>query len=250
MVDMLAGVKIDSWEGFKVDFSLVDKAVVAGRKRFQTSVTEALAAIEKRLKPGQNIVFAHTMAGGIPRAKIMLAVANRVFKGRGERYVHSGRFWNSDLGKLVSRSFDMVTAETFSDLLNLSKGLRQKLASQDKQVYYTAYGYHGTEVLINGVYQWQTYTPYQQGHAKKKLEDFAKQAQQQGIHATVYNCPEIRTNSSDIFLGVELSLFPLFYALEKEGKGPWVAKHFQACQQKLNGEVSLTNLLKELNGYF
>ncbi len=35
---------------------------------------------------------------------------------------------------------------------------------------YTAYGYHGTEILIDGEYHWQTYTNYTQGYAKMRLE--------------------------------------------------------------------------------
>ncbi|MEZ5703068.1 MAG: hypothetical protein R3E42_15655 [Burkholderiaceae bacterium] len=31
---------------------------------------------------GRNVFFAHTMAGGIPKAKVFLAIANRIYKGR------------------------------------------------------------------------------------------------------------------------------------------------------------------------
>ena len=98
--------------------------------------------------------------------------------------------------------------------------IRARLEKTGGQARYTAYGYHGTEILIDGTYQWQTYTNYTQSQAKMRLERVAQDAWAQGIKATVFNCPEIRTNSSDIFVGVELSLFPLLTALMKEGDGP------------------------------
>ena len=57
--------------------------------------------------------------------------------------------------------------------------------------------------------------------AKMRLEQVAEAAWAKGIKATVFNCPEIRTNSSDIFVGVELSLFPLLKASKKEQGGAW-----------------------------
>jgi hypothetical protein len=48
-----------------------------------------------------------------------------------------------------------------------------------------------------------------------RLEKIAVDFAQKGIKTCVYNCPEILTNSSSIFLGVEVSLYPLLGALEK-----------------------------------
>ena len=123
---------------------------------------------------------------------------------------------DSDLGKLILMNFDEVTANSFQYLIEGTAALRQRLENSGGQVRYSAYGYHGTEILINGDYQWQTYTSYTQGYAKMRLERIAEAAWEKGIKATVFNCPEIRTNSSDIFVGVELSLFPLLTALKKE----------------------------------
>jgi hypothetical protein len=53
-----------------------------------------------------------------------------------------------------------------------------------------------------------------------RLERIARDAWAQGIKATVYNCPEIRTNSSDIFAGVELPLISLLHALKKKAAAP------------------------------
>jgi hypothetical protein len=65
----------------------------------------------------------------------------------------------------------------------------------------------------------------------------------------VYNCPEIRTNSSDIFVGVELSLFPLLKALKKEGGGAWAEAQWQACRNVLQSEFTLEDLLAKIDAY-
>ena len=114
---------------------------------------------------------------------------------------------------------------------------------------YTAYGYHGTEILINGKWQWQTYNPYLQGYAKILLEQQAQQAWAKGVKATVFNCPEIRTNSSDLFSGVELSLYPLVTALEQLGTPPWLAQLKSDISALLKPEFSLEQLLHNVNSY-
>jgi hypothetical protein len=68
-------------------------------------------------------------------------------------------------------------------------------------------------VLVGGRLTWQTYVPYLQGEAKKLLETFTAEAWQAGVRGTVFNAPEIWTNSSALFLGVEVSLYPLLLAL-------------------------------------
>ncbi|MFM2396912.1 MAG: hypothetical protein RLZZ144_162, partial [Pseudomonadota bacterium] len=98
-------------------------------------------------------------------------------------------------------------------------------------------------------YQWQTYTSYTQGKAKMRLEHIAETAWAQGIKATVYNCPEIRTNSSDIFVGVELSLFPLLKALKKEQGGTWAETQWTACREVLQEGQTLEGLLQIIDSY-
>jgi len=176
-----------------------------------------MAEIDALIPDGVNVLFSHTMAGGIPRARILMPVLNRVFKGQGERFTASEVFWNSQLGKLCSLCFDEVTADTFGHLIDASERIRERITAKGGRVAYTAYGYHGCEVLVGGVYTWQSYTPYLQGWAKIRLEQIAAAAWEKGIRATVFNCPEIQTNSSALFLGVEISLYPLLAALEKEG---------------------------------
>jgi hypothetical protein len=156
---------------------------------------------------------------------------------------------DSDLGKLIMMNFDEVTANTFQHLIDASATIRARIERTGGQVRYTAYGYHGTEILIDGKYQWQTYTNYTQGKAKMRLESVAEKAWGQGIKASVFNCPEIRTNSSDIFAGVELSLFPLLTALKKEGGGAWADAQWKACQALLQDGTSLESLLKRIEDY-
>jgi hypothetical protein len=189
------------------------------------------------------------MAGGIPKIKAFLAIANRIYKGRGERFMSSRALLESDLGKLILMNFDEVTANTLKYLIDASAPIRERVTQAGGQVRYTAYGYHGTEILIGGQYTWQTYTNYTQGYAKMRLESIAQAAWAQGVAATVFNCPEIRTNSSDIFVGVELSLFPLLAALKKEGGGAWADQQWQTCQGLLNDGVSLESLLATIERY-
>jgi hypothetical protein len=189
------------------------------------------------------------MAGGIPKIKAFLAIANRIYKGRGDRFMSSRALLESDLGKLILMNFDEVTANTLKHLIDASAAIRARVEAKGGQVRYTAYGYHGTEVLIGGEYVWQTYTNYTQGYAKMRLESIAAAAWAQGVTATVFNCPEIRTNSSDIFVGVELSLFPLLTALKKEGGGAWAQQQWDICQGLLEDGVSLQSILDKLETY-
>lgn len=216
-VDQIKNVKMSEWENVHLDLSKIEDSRKRGAERFRRQVELYLKELESHIPDGANVIFVHTMAGGVPRAKIMMPTMNRVFKGVGDRHLPSETFWKSDLGTLCSWSFEDVTAHTLRHLIDLSQPLRARIEGSGGRVRYLAYGYHGTEVLTRGEYIWQTYAPYLQGWAKKELENIAKDVWDKGVHATVYNCPEILTNSSSIFVGVEVPLYPLIGALEKEG---------------------------------
>ena len=247
--DLLGGMTLKSWQDDKLDWQQIDKCRAAGVKRFKDSVAQVMGELDGMIADGSNVFFAHTMAGGIPKVKVFLAIANRIYKGRGERFMSSRALLDSDLGKLILMNFDEVTANTFQHLIEGSAAIRARLEKTGGQVRYTAYGYHGTEILIDDQYQWQTYTSYTQGKAKMRLEHIAEAAWAKGIKATVYNCPEIRTNSSDIFVGVELSLFPLLNALKKENGGAWAEAQWQACRALFQEGHSLEQLLKKIADY-
>lgn len=247
--DLLAGMTLKSWQDDKLDWEQIERCRAVGVQRFKNGVAQVMTELDKLIPDGSNAFFAHTMAGGIPKVKVFLAIANRIYKGRGPRFLSSNALLSSDLGKLILMNFDEVTANTFQYLIEGSAAIRARLEKTGGQVRYSAYGYHGTEILIDDQYQWQTYTSYTQGKAKMRLEQVAEAAWAQGIKATVYNCPEIRTNSSDIFVGVELSLFPLLKALKQENCGAWADAQWQACRDLLQEGQSLERLLQLIEDY-
>jgi hypothetical protein len=247
--EMLSKVTLKSWQEDKLDWEKIEACRQAGVRRFTESAASVMQEIDKLVPQGANVFFAHTMAGGIPKIKAFLAIANRIYKGRGERFMSSRALLDSDLGKLILMNFDEVSANTLKYLIDASAPIRERVAKAGGEVRYTAYGYHGTEILIGGEYTWQTYTNYTQGYAKMRLESIAQAAWAQGVTATVFNCPEIRTNSSDIFVGVELSLFPLLAALKKEGGGAWADEQWNICQSLLGEGVSLQSILDTIERY-
>ncbi len=171
--EMLAGIRLQTWEDDKLDWEKIERCREAGVRRFTTSAAQAMAEIDKLIPEGANVFFAHTMAGGIPKIKAFLAIANRIYKGRGERFMSSRALLESDLGKLILMNFDEVTANTLKYLIDASAPIRERVTKAGGEVRYTAYGYHGTEILIGGEYVWQTYTNYTQGYAKMRLESVA-----------------------------------------------------------------------------
>lgn len=227
----------------------VEKSRAAGAARFRSHMAQLEAELLKRIPAGANIHIAHSMAGGIPRARVFMPLLNRIFKGTGDKFMASEVFWNSPLGQLCDASFNEVTADTFRYLIEGTAALRERSAGAGTRVCYSAYGYHGTGVLVNGEYRWQSYTPYVQGFAKIRLEEIASEATAQGIPATVYNCPEIQTNSSALFLGVEISLYPLLSAIRLEA-GERIAAPVEArCQTMLKEGETVAGLLERTNRY-
>lgn len=247
--DMLKEMTLENWQGYKLDWDAVDTCREVGTTRFKTALDTVLAELQAMIPAGRNVFVAHTMAGGIPRAKAFMAIANRIYKGRGARHMSSQALLDSDLGKLILQNFDEVTANSFGHLIEQSADLRAHVEQGGGQIRYTAYGYHGTRILIGGEYRWQTYTSYTQGYAKMRLEGLAQEAWDKGIKATVFNCPEIRTNSSDVFAGIELSLVPLLEAFRKEGGGAWTDAVWQECQDLLKDGVTLESVLQTVSDY-
>lgn len=231
LIDLLKDVKLSDWENAQIDFQEIEQIKNLAEQDFRQRVRLYLEQLNQNISPKGDVIFAHLMAGGVPRAKIIMPVMNKVFKGTGDRYYPSAKFWSTDLGKVCAQSFMEVTAKTFQVLLEETSTFRQQRQKSGFQVGYSAYGYHGTEILMHGQYQWQTYSPYLQGWAKKELEQIALRAQKTSsdIKACVFNCPEILTNSSSIFQGVEVPLYPLLAAIQKEGPQ---SSAFESLQQK------------------
>jgi hypothetical protein len=244
--DLLGSLTLENWETEKLDWAHIEKCREIGVKRFQDAVAKIMAEIEGMIADGKNVHFAHTMAGGIPKAKVFLVIANRIYKGRGARHMSSQVLLDSDLGKLILQNFDEVSANTFRHLIEGSAAIRARIEKSGGQVRYSAYGYHGTGILIGDEYRWQTYTNYTQGYAKMKLEAIAEEAYASGIKATVFNCPEIRTNSSDVFAGIELPLLPLLKALKKENGGARAEKIWADCEALLVEGATIDDVLQKI----
>jgi hypothetical protein len=244
--DLLGSLTLENWETEKLDWAHIEKCRQIGVKRFQDAVAKIMGELEGMIADGKNVHFAHTMAGGIPKAKVFLVLANRIYKGRGARHMSSQVLLESDLGKLILQNFDEVSANTFRHLIEGSAAIRTRIEKSGGQVRYSAYGYHGTGILIGDEYRWQTYTNYTQGYAKMKLEAIAEEAFASGIKATVFNCPEIRTNSSDVFAGIELPLLPLLKALKKENPGARAEKIWADCEALLVEGATVDEVLKKI----
>ena len=216
-IDLCQEIKLQNWEQASLNKDLMEDSRKKSILSFQDRTQQWLKQLSQVLPDQGNILIAHTMAGGVPRAKILLPVLNRVLKGVGKRFFSSEVFWNSDLGWLCQKNFNEVTAQTYKHLIELSSPLREQLNKNSRQVFYTAYSYHGTEVLIGDQYYWQSYAPYLQGFAKLELEKISKEFFNKGIHTCIFNVPEILTKSSSVFPGVEIPLYTILDALEKEG---------------------------------
>jgi hypothetical protein len=247
--DVIGKLTMANWREHKFDWDYLGLCRELGATRFRNAAKLAFSQLGALIPAGRDVFFAHTMAGGVPKTKIFLAVASRIYKGRGPRFLSSAEFVASDMGRLVLQNFEEVTANTFGYLIEGTAELRERVTREGGTVRYSAYGYHGTEILIDDRYQWQSYVNYTQGYAKMKLERIAAENWARGVRAVVFNCPEIRTNSSDIFTGVELPLFSLLLALKKENGGAWAQAQWQACRDLL-GDATLDAVMtriKDLN---
>lgn len=248
-VDELKGYKMDQWSEIRLNWKNIEESRQKGIARFKAATEKYMKELEAHIPAGANVLFVHTMAGGVPRTKILMPVMNKVFKGRDERFISSEAFWTSDLGKLCDWNFNEVTAHTFDHLVTLSTPLREKIEKNGGHAAYVAYGYHGTEVLHKDEFQWQTYSPYIQGWAKIKLEQHCEKYFKQGLNTSVYNCPEILTNSSSIFQGVEVPLYPLMGALEKFSS-TYTTAVLERCKQLLKPEHSVSEIMTFTNEFF
>ncbi|KAB0672255.1 hypothetical protein F6V30_06740 [Oryzomonas sagensis] len=249
VAEQLKKAKPDEWASISFSPDFIEKARSAGTARMRAALAQVMHQLASRIPSGANVLFAHSMAGGIPRARVFMPLLNRVFKGTGDKFLASEGFWNSDLGRLCDASFNEVTGDTFRYLIEESAALRGRLGAAGGQVRYAAYGYHGTAVLVGGEYRWQSYTPYVQGWAKMRLEDIAAEATGNGVVATVFNCPEIQTNSSALFLGVEISLYPLLSAIRNVAGERAAAPLFERCQAMLKKGETVEHLLERADAY-
>jgi hypothetical protein len=244
--DQLKAARPDGWQELALDWELVARSRAAGVRRFEEHLAAFAAALEPLVPPGANVLFVHTMAGGFVRARVYMPLLTRIFRGTGEKYLSSDAFWRCDLGKLWAASFEEVTARTFQRLVEATARFREGR----RRVRYAAYGYHGCEVEVGGSPAWQSYVPYMQGWAKMLLERCSEEAWAAGARSTVFDAPEIWTNSSALFLGVEVSLYPLLRALRRHGEGSAAADAvWDACRALLQPGATLEGLLARADEY-
>ncbi len=249
-VDYLNGVKLSEWQAASIPEATLTECLNKGRLRFKNNTEKFILELEKFITPDCHVHFAHLMAGGVPRCKIVMPLMNRVFKGRDDRLIASEIFWNSGIGQLVQKNFHEVTAETFNILIEVSSELRKKIISTGGSVSYVAYGYHGTEIIIKGQYQWQSYAPYIQGWAKLALENYSKHWAKTGARCCVYNCPEILTNSSSVFQGLEIPLYNLIRAFKKEApQHPLTLQIQEDCKQVLKETINIEQVFQLVDNF-
>lgn len=248
LVDKLSNYKMSQWKDIQLDMNELEDIILKSNNEFKNRTSLFLEELKKELPKKGHIIFAHTMAGGIPRAKIVMPTMNRIFKGSGDRYQSSEEFVNTNLGDICLKSFDEVTAKTFDILIEQTAELRQQRQADGFSVGYTAFGYHGCDALVGQDYVWQSYAPYLQGWAKLKLESYAEEHFKNNVNASVFNAPEILTNSSSVFLGVEVCLYPLLSALKKEGLAD---SHpvFKNCETKLKPPHTLEDVEAYVQDY-
>ncbi|MDZ4084294.1 MAG: hypothetical protein U1E10_15230, partial [Bdellovibrionales bacterium] len=135
------GVKLSEWEKAEADFSMIEKSRARGRDRFRKSVKEYVTQLKAMIPKGANVIFCHTMAGGVPRTKVIMPVMNRVFKGIGDRHVPSSTLFESAIGRYALMNFDDVTAETYRTLVEETSELRDDINRSGGTARYIAYGY-------------------------------------------------------------------------------------------------------------
>jgi hypothetical protein len=244
--EQLKRVKADSWREVTFDQGALERSRAAGAARFERNAATFAAELAGLVPPEASLLIVHTMAGGVPRARSLLPLLTRICRGTGEKHLASGEVWESELGRLWASSFEEVTARTFQRLVAATAPLR----TPGRRVRYAAYGYHGCEVLVGGQLTWQSYVPYLQGWAKLQLERYAEEAWREGVRGTVFNSPEIWTNSSALFLGVELSLYPLLRSVREAaqqagGAAPAKAEAlWAACRALLKEGATLEGMLE------
>ena len=251
-VDDLKELGLKDWSDFKWPKGKLENCQAKGRARFRKQVQDYVAELEKVL-PQKNaqVLFAHLMAGGVPRAKIVMPLMNRVFKGTGERYMESESFWNSSVGEFCSLNFNEVTAYTLDILIEETAGIRNRITQAGGHVSYVAYGYHGTEIWIKDHFQWQSYSPYLQGWAKIELEKVSEKWKKQNVTVSTYNCPEILTNSSSIFQGVEAPLYTLLKSFQKSFPDSGRTHQlFNECTSLLKKPQDMEEIFSLINNYY
>lgn len=249
-IDQLTGLDLQNCLDWKINWNLIDESFNVSRQRIDKCLSIFSEQLNGLIPADANVLIAHTMAGGVPRAVDLWPILLRVFRGVGEPFISNETFLNSEVGKLCSLNFNEVSAESFDRLVRSTAGLREKQSKNGKKVFYLAYGYHGSEVLLNGKYQWRAPDAYLLARQKKRLEDFSARFRKEGINSTVFNCPEIMTKSSAVLYGIELSTHLFVDAIRREVEDPKRSQILSTCSSLLKEGITLEDVSKVSTDYW
>ena len=76
-VEALKEVKLSDWKNFKLNFDRIKESRKKGSEDFKVRVHQYMQQLAPLIEPGRNVLFAHLMAGGVPRAKIVMPLLLR-----------------------------------------------------------------------------------------------------------------------------------------------------------------------------
>ena len=85
-VSMVDAIDKKQWKEARLDNERILACKQAAEKKFCKKLEQFMEVLEQKIPADKNIFFAHTMAGGIVRSKLFFIIANRIFKGRGDRF--------------------------------------------------------------------------------------------------------------------------------------------------------------------
>ena len=225
--EQLGRLTLKTWTEDKLDWAQIEQCRAVGVKRFTDSLAQVMARLDGLILPGECAVRPPP-AGGIPKAKVFLAIANRVYKGRGERFMSSQTLLDSDLGKLILMNFDEVSANTFGHLIEGQRGgSAHGSRARAGRCATPPTATTGTEILI-GVPPPGRPTPVTQGFARMRLGASRRPVDEgrEGDGLQLPNSPTPR----HLCRG-QLPLVPLLQALHREGGGAWAQAQWRSQLQ-------------------
>ena len=103
--EMLGKLTLKTWTEDKLDWAHIEKCREVGVRRFKDTVAEVMQRLDAMIPDGRNAFSPTPWPAGIPKAKVFLAIASRIYKGRGDRFMSSQVLLDSDLGKLILMNF-------------------------------------------------------------------------------------------------------------------------------------------------
>ena len=85
-IDLCQKIKLSDWDQTSLNKNLIEETRKSSALSFQDRTQQWLKELARILPDKGHVLIAHTMAGGVPRTKILLPILNRVLKGAGKRF--------------------------------------------------------------------------------------------------------------------------------------------------------------------